>query len=74
MKLTDPLPSNNLPKPRVQIDEFMVLIEDCEARESRLSEWEREFIDSIKRQLSKGLTPKQIDRLTIIWSKATEKG
>lgn len=32
-------------------DDHAQMIEDCEARESKLSEWEHEFIDSIGRQL-----------------------
>lgn len=32
-------------------DEALQLVADCEARESRLSEWEAGFIDSIRRQL-----------------------
>lgn len=30
------------------------MIEDCELRESRLSNWEANFIDSISRQLAEG--------------------
>ncbi len=52
------------------------MVEDCEARESRLSPWEREFIDSIRHQLDQGrtLTIKQADTLDTIWEKATERG
>ena len=31
--------------------EYLQLIEDCEQRESRLTEWDATFLDSIKRQL-----------------------
>lgn len=56
--------------------EHMTMVEDCEARESRLSDWERQFIDSIKSQLSDGksLSQKQSDRLDEVWEKATAKG
>ena len=56
--------------------EYAQLIEDCEKRESRLSEWDREFIDSIKKRLADGnpLTPKQIEKLDEIWERATARG
>ena len=56
--------------------EYEQMIDDCEARESRLSEWEAEFIDSLRHQLSKGrgLTERQIERLNVIWEKATKHG
>ena len=54
----------------------MQLVEDCESRESRLSDWEREFIDSLKAQLSTGhsLTGRQSDTLNDIWDRATARG
>ena len=57
-------------------DEVGTLIEDCEARESRLTAWEREFIDSIKHQVEQGrsLTVKQVEILDTIWNRATAKG
>ncbi len=53
--------------------ELMTLIEDCENRESRLSEWERGFIESVKGQLVKnnGLHKDQISKLEEIWEKVT---
>lgn len=52
------------------------MIEDCENRDSQLSDWEREFIDSIKKRMADGhsLTQKQADRLDEVWKKATSKG
>lgn len=52
------------------------LIADCEARESRLSDWEREFIDSLQRQLADGrsLTNRQAETLDTIWERATANG
>lgn len=52
------------------------MVEDCEARESRLSDWERCFIDSISKQLAEGraLTKKQAETLDSVWEKATAKG
>lgn len=56
--------------------EYAQLIEDCEKRESRLSDWDREFIDSIKKRLADGtpLTPKQVEKLDEIWERATARG
>lgn len=56
--------------------EYLTLIEDCEAREEHLSDWERSFIDSIKTQLADGrrLSPKQTDTLDGVWERATKKG
>ena len=58
------------------IDEYMDMVEDCEERESRLTEWESSFIDSIKDQLGRErpLSVKQIDTLESIWLRATSKG
>lgn len=54
-------------------DEHATMIEDCEKRESKLSDWERSFIDSISMQLSKGaaLTARQAETLDSIWERAT---
>lgn len=51
------------------------LIEDCIARESRLSDWEKSFIDSIGNQLAAGrsLSAKQLEALEKIWEKVTIK-
>lgn len=52
------------------------MIEDCEARESRLSDWERSFIDSIKRKLTEGrtLTKNEASKLDDVWEHATARG
>lgn len=54
-------------------DDIAQMIEDCEARDSKLSEWEQQFIDSIGRQLAEhgGLSQKQQERLTAIWERVT---
>lgn len=56
--------------------EYLTLIDDCEARESRLTEWDASFIDSIKAQLHRGrpLSAKQTETLDAIWERATAKG
>jgi hypothetical protein len=58
------------------IDECMQLVEDCENRESRLTEWEQNFVDSIRNRLEqeKPITEKQAKTLDRIWEKATENG
>lgn len=52
------------------------MLDDCEQRESRLSDWERQFVDSIGKQLRDGrsLTEKQAARLDEVWNKATARG
>ncbi len=54
-------------------EEAAQLILDCEKRESKLSDWERGFIDSLGDQLAKGhgLTGKQTEVLEAIWEKVT---
>lgn len=56
--------------------EYIQQIEDCEARESRLTEWDAGFLDSIKDQISrnKPLSPPQIEKLDEIWERATARG
>lgn len=56
-------------------NEHATLIEDCIKRESKLSDWERSFIDSIEKQLEEPgyvLSPKQADRLDEIWERVTK--
>ena len=56
--------------------EYLQLIEDCEQRESRLSEWERGVLDSIRQRLESGnaLTGAQTETLDAIWERATARG
>ena len=57
-------------------DEYLTMVEDCEKRESRLTEWEQGFIDSVRNQLEreKPLSPNQIETLEQIWERATANG
>lgn len=50
------------------------LLDDCEEHESRLNDWERSFVASIREQVGNGLTlyDTQIEKLEQIWSKATQ--
>ena len=58
------------------MDDHQQMIDDCEARESRLSDWEREFISSLSEQIGRGrtLTPKQAETLERVWNQATRRG
>jgi hypothetical protein len=58
------------------MQEHLQLIDDCEARESRLTDWERGFMDTTRNQIGKGraLTEKQAERLQKIWDRVTAKG
>lgn len=57
-------------------DEHMTMIEDCEQRESRLTESDREKVASLREWLEadKALTPKQAAMLDSIWERATARG
>jgi hypothetical protein len=57
-------------------DEYLTLIDDCEKRESHLSDWQRGFIDSLRRQIEAGRHPtkKQIEALDDAWEQATKRG
>lgn len=58
------------------IEEWQEMINDCQERESKLTEWEEGFIDSIEEQLDErqSLSPKQVEILERIWEKATQRG
>lgn len=55
---------------------YVTLLEDCERRESRLTDWERGFVDSLSRQIEQGRRPsaKQVETLDTIWERATARG
>lgn len=55
------------------VGEYMTMVEDCEKRESSLTEWEVEFIDSIRHRLEREqpLSAKQTEILEKIWDRAT---
>lgn len=56
--------------------EYLTMLDDCEAREARLSDWERGFVDSLRHWVESGKRPsqKQIDTLDNVWEKATARG
>lgn len=60
-------------KPTNFAEEVNQMIEDCEKRQEKMSEWEQNFIDSLSNQLGKGksISPKQYTVLERIWEKIT---
>lgn len=53
-------------------DEHAVMIDDCERRESKLTDWERGFIDAVARQIAtRPLSQKQAATLDRIWEQVT---
>jgi hypothetical protein len=57
-------------------EEHLSMIEDCEQRESKLTEWEAGFLDSIRGWIEqdKRLSAKQADTLDKIWERVTSEG
>jgi hypothetical protein len=55
---------------------YIQLLDDCEAREGQLTDWEAGFVDSLRRQIEDGRrpTPKQVDALDRLWERATREG
>jgi hypothetical protein len=54
-------------------DEYARMLADCEKRESKLSDWERTFVDSLGQHIARGRTPtpKQTATLDAIWERVT---
>ena len=54
-------------------DDISTMIEDCQNRESKLSDWEAQFIDNIDSQIRDdgSLSEKQQEKLEQIWEKIT---
>ena len=57
-------------------DEYLEMIKDCEARESKLSDWEISFLDSISTQIENNRSPtgKQLAVIDKIWECVTKNG
>ena len=57
-------------------DEYITMLDDCEKREGRLTDWERGFVDSLREQITQGRKPtaKQAETLDNVWERATAKG
>lgn len=60
------------------VEEFIQMIDDCEDRESRLTEWELNFMSDMREKLEvenpKPLSSKQQNCLEDIWERATARG
>lgn len=56
--------------------EYLGTIEECEDHDSKLTTWEREFLDSLSTHLAEGREPtlKQVDKLDQIWTRVTRGG
>jgi len=53
-------------------EEQQQMMEDCEARESKLTDWERGFIDSMtRRRPDLPLSQSQAETLDRIWDRVT---
>ena len=57
-------------------EEYIQMIDDCEDRESKLSEWDINFLESIRNRVEQGISPtiRQITVLENIWEKSTKDG
>lgn len=55
--------------------EYIQMLDDCDAREQKLTEWERTFSASLQKQLNEGKLPtqKQLDVLDRMREKATSR-
>lgn len=55
------------------VDEYVTMLEDCEKRSERLTEWECGFVESLQRQIADGRQPsaKQIEKLDSVWERIT---
>ena len=58
------------------MNDIEAMIRDCEQRESKLSDRERDFIDSLQQQMGRGgtITQRQEDWLEKIWERVTSRG
>jgi len=55
------------------MDEWKRMINDCMERQSRMSDWEQGFVQSLSERLDagRGLTDPQANRLEDIWERVT---
>lgn len=55
------------------MDEIETMLNDCENRESKLTDWERNFIASLGERIGRGkrLTEAQEEHLELIWNRVT---
>lgn len=59
---------------RTDYQSLVLMLDDIEQRESKLTDWEREFVDSISQRVGsgQGLTEKQDECLVRIWERVTD--
>lgn len=55
-------------------ESLVIMLDDIEKREGKLTEWEAGFVDSISNRIGggKGLSEKQDECFTKIWERVTE--
>jgi len=53
-----------------------LLVSDCEARDSRMSQWEQEFIADMRERIDNDhtITRPMYDKINQIWEKVTARG
>lgn len=58
------------------VDEYATMLDDCENRQSRMTDWEIAFVASLQEQLADGrqLSEKQVRRLDELWERLTARG
>lgn len=58
---------------RTSVARLAQMVTDCEDRESKLTDWERGFIDSMRSQIdaSRTLSDEQAETLDRIWERVT---
>jgi len=63
-------------KKETWVEEYLRMIDDCEDRESRLTEWEIGFLESVRTRIEAALplSSKQTEVLYRIWDRATARG
>jgi hypothetical protein len=56
------------------LEDIEQMLTDCENRESKLSEWETNFIDELGKRVGRGelITDRQDEKLTQIWERVTK--
>lgn len=57
-------------------DEYLSMIEDCEKRESKLTDWERNFVESIRSWIEGGkmISANQVVTIERVWERVTKNG
>ena len=57
-------------------DEYVTMLEDCEKRSEKLTDWECGFVDSGLRGVADGRRPiaKQVETRDNVWERATKRG